>query len=699
VAAWMNTTSLLLAPVALVPLAQRYAPHLSTMSISNARIVATSEAVGDEIFPIGATEQDIEAFRVIKEIQQDHARRLREEAEAAAAAKAAADEEAAAAAAAVEAKSGSTALGPEKQHHQQPQQLSHPFRAPSYTSSIAKSRSTDLLASFPGAATDSPTTPDGPALPPRRLGGEGLPPATVQRLRLVDCVIDAAAVRRLAELKDLEHLVFMGCTFPTATGLDGIETLASACPKLQHLVLCSCDVRQVGPLAVLSQLLTLDLSGNPLLEDLTPLSHLKDLEELNVNGCSIHSVAPLAACSSLWKLEVAGNPLGSPAVGGGGGGGLAGRSMGSIPSLHGMAASSSRPLAASGSGASSSVSCGGLELLTRLQFLDAEHCGLVNIFALTTLSALRYLSLARNRIRHDEYARLPPEFSYSFPFLEHLDLSRTTLAFLRHFDGLQRLKVLRIDDNLLAHNALPQHLAVLPELRVLHADNCGLDDIRRLPELCPKLERLYASKNKQLTDDRMPNFVTMPHLRCIHLRSCSLTATRFFQHCCQIRELDISDNTLTRSGAAELSDTSPSLEVLLIGNCGIKDTTFLKDLVHLKRVDLRGNVLNAALPMYFMMLDSHAHMHAEQQAAAHSPPHRGGANLTNTPGSLSSRSLQRVYMPSCAAGGGDDDADRSGAAFSRSSSTLLRSPHIGPSAASPSRLIMKQAHIDPLAWV
>ncbi|CUG89000.1 Hypothetical protein, putative [Bodo saltans] len=69
VAAWMNTTSLLLAPVSLVPLAQRFAPHLTTMSISNARIVATSEAVGDDIFPIGATEEDIEAYRTIKEIQ------------------------------------------------------------------------------------------------------------------------------------------------------------------------------------------------------------------------------------------------------------------------------------------------------------------------------------------------------------------------------------------------------------------------------------------------------------------------------------------------------------------------------------------------------------------------------------------------------------------------------------------------------
>ncbi|CUG89001.1 leucine-rich repeat protein, putative [Bodo saltans] len=137
-------------------------------------------------------------------------------------------------------------------------------------------------------------------------------PAAVQRLRLVDCVIDAAALRRLAEPKDLEHLVFMGCTFPTATGIDGIEVLASACPKLQHLVLCSCDVRNVSPLALLSQLRTIDLSGNPLLEDISPLSHLKDLEEINLNGCSLHTVAPLAACGSLWKLEVAGNPLGAP---------------------------------------------------------------------------------------------------------------------------------------------------------------------------------------------------------------------------------------------------------------------------------------------------------------------------------------------------------------------------------------------------
>jgi hypothetical protein len=341
--------------------------------------------------------------------------------------------------------------------------------------------------------------------------------------------------------------------------------------------------------------------------------------------------------------------------------------------------------------------------LTRLEYLDAEHCGLVNITPLTSLANLRYLSLARNRLQHNDYARLPPEFSF-FVFLEALDLSKTGLAFLRHIDGLKHLQCLHIEDNVLAHNAFPQHISTLPNLTALYADNCSLDDLRRLPDICPKLQRLHASKNKQLTDDRMPVFATMPHLEIVHLRGCSLTSMHCFKGCGHVRELDVSDNTLTRGGASDLSDTGPSMEVLHLGNCGIRDTTFLKDLIHLKRVDLRGNVLNAALPSYFMMLDSHAHRHATT-AAATSPPHAQGGH---TPGSLSNRSgLQRMYTGPPPPGSsvltdvsGDDDADsnRGGAAFSRSSNTLLRTPHMGPSAASPSRYRVRQIHADPLAW-
>lgn len=226
--------------------------------------------------------------------------------------------------------------------------------------------------------------------------------------------------------------------------LDGIQNLTA----LTSVDFGYNGIRDLTPLASLTQLEAVNLTSNPALADLTPLSGLGELRVLSLSRNRISDLSPLSALTGLTTLYLDEN---------------------AIVDLTPL-----RPL-------------GGLRVL----YLS-ENPDLVDLGPLASLTNLRVLHLARNPGLSD----LSPLGRLSN--LTALDLDGSAITDLGPLGGLGELRVLYLANN-------PQlmdlgGLAPLVGLRVLHVSgNPNLVDVGPLSAL-PELTVLDLSNDANLND-------------------------------------------------------------------------------------------------------------------------------------------------------------------------------------------------------
>ena len=104
----------------------------------------------------------------------------------------------------------------------------------------------------------------------------------------------------LAALTQLESLDLSGCVLSEAS----LKTIGGL-TDLTSLRLSSCALRSVSPISGLTKLETLDLSGN-VFTSVTPLAGLTELKVLNLKNNTISSISALSACTKLENLNVSG---------------------------------------------------------------------------------------------------------------------------------------------------------------------------------------------------------------------------------------------------------------------------------------------------------------------------------------------------------------------------------------------------------
>lgn len=120
-------------------------------------------------------------------------------------------------------------------------------------------------------------------------------------LRLNDSELTSAALAPLAMLSQLDTLDLSKNQIADLGALAALRTL-------RLLVLAQNDVSDLTPLAALTQLQVLDFGDNRV-ADLAPLRSLRRLRQLNFDNNLIRDIAPLTALPLLQHVELSGNPL------------------------------------------------------------------------------------------------------------------------------------------------------------------------------------------------------------------------------------------------------------------------------------------------------------------------------------------------------------------------------------------------------
>jgi internalin A len=240
-------------------------------------------------------------------------------------------------------------------------------------------------------------------------GGAGGTPPSLPELPAVDCTTvtfkDAnldSAVRAALDIGDVDitAAVAAGLTDLNAqdagiADLSGIECLVG----LESAELGGGEapnqITNLGPLRYLSQLKSLDLSGNPL-TDLAPLIYLTELQTLALDNVDLPDLGPLAELPPLDLLSIQNATLNVPA------------SLAALKNIRGLAAigtiddatlvSSLTQLSHLELGYLALANADALATLGNLGYLDVLDMGLTSAAPFATLTELRHLSLRENDI-------------------------------------------------------------------------------------------------------------------------------------------------------------------------------------------------------------------------------------------------------------------------------------------------------------
>lgn len=216
--------------------------------------------------------------------------------------------------------------------------------------------------------------------------------------------------------------------------------------ELQTLVLQNASDLDLSPIAAVTSLRTLDLSGTAVsAADLDALGTMTWLGSLDLSGCGLSSVEALANMTALTALDLSNNSLGSVSA-------LAGLTALETLDLSGNVLDIADSL--SGLVNLTTLSLSGnpignvtpLRGLTALEDLDISNCDLQTIQPLASLTSLRLLNAADNDLQ--SVAALS-----ACTVLEELDLSGNQLTEVSVLAELEALLNLTLDNNQLT--ALP----------------------------------------------------------------------------------------------------------------------------------------------------------------------------------------------------------------------------------------------------
>ena len=267
-------------------------------------------------------------------------------------------------------------------------------------------------------------------------------------------------------LNNLQHLQISGTTVSSDV-VEAIGTLS----KLKTLILTECGISSISPLTHLTQLELLDL-GNNAIRDITALSDLQKLHTLNLSSNALISLDGLTSLTSLAVLDVSFNSIVTTAP------------LAYMQSLRELNVSSNalRNLDSIGN-------------LTQLKRLNVSYNELLDIDILVNCQNLIYLDVSHNTILNVDTAA-------NLLMLEELDFSYNEVSQLPQFAKDHPLRILRAEYNQISSL---KRLNGLKRLTHVFMDyNSEISSIHPLAS-CPSLKEVYVYGSKvndvsELTD-------------------------------------------------------------------------------------------------------------------------------------------------------------------------------------------------------
>ncbi|HEY8510899.1 MAG TPA: leucine-rich repeat domain-containing protein [Cyclobacteriaceae bacterium] len=194
-------------------------------------------------------------------------------------------------------------------------------------------------------------------------------------------------------------------------------------------------LRDIEPLAELSNLKTLDLSGTGI-TDLTPIRNLTGLVELDISQTAVTDLTPLKYSDKLKRLVLAGTPVNDLTV------------VGQMPAL---------------------------------ETLDISRTGVLDIAPLSACTSLKYLHMEAAPV-----SDLQPLAALTA--LVEVDAAQTLIRDLTPLSGLTKLEVLSLDSTYFQDISA---LTTLESLKVLSLNHTAVANLRPLQNL-KNLERVYC---------------------------------------------------------------------------------------------------------------------------------------------------------------------------------------------------------------
>lgn len=261
----------------------------------------------------------------------------------------------------------------------------------------------------------------------------------------------------LEELPELTKLDLSGIRL-TEADLSGIAQHAG----LSHLSLANCSLSTIQPLASLTNLVYLDLSGNTL-RNISILSGMANLQQLYLGNNVVSALDPLTGLKELEVLDISYNAVSSLAP------------LNGLQKLKNLIAPNNQI---------ESVSA--LKNLTTIEVLDISHNNLSDISPLTGLTAMVELNASNN-------ALISMSGIQNMIHLRILNLSYNQITELPAFQ--KKCELVNID---MSHNLLlnVDTLTGLPWLNTVNIDyNEEVEDLRPL-DTCPVLVRVNAFGTK-----------------------------------------------------------------------------------------------------------------------------------------------------------------------------------------------------------
>lgn len=297
------------------------------------------------------------------------------------------------------------------------------------------------------------------------------------------------------------------------------------------------SIKTLSDLTALTNLRTIELSGESAVEDYSVLSAINTLESISLTSCKLTSenLSQLFTLTNISKLYLSGN---------------------NISSVDGISA------------------------LNHLTELDLSQNNISSVSSLSGLNSLSVLDLSGNVIT--DLSGLS-----SLSSLSELDLSdNSTLTNLNGLSSLTRLKVLRIS-NLDISSLSP--LSTCTGVEEIYADGCKISDVDALAT-CRSLKILDVS-NTGVT-----SFISLAQtpISQITANNCQVNSSAAFSGLSSLTNLTLKSNALTE--VLTLASLNMLQNLDISGN-PITDVSMLIDCVSLKYlncsgIDVSGSVLS-----------------------------------------------------------------------------------------------------------
>jgi Leucine-rich repeat (LRR) protein len=259
----------------------------------------------------------------------------------------------------------------------------------------------------------------------------------------------------LGELKLLDHLdLMMTAPNPDLTGMGNLKRL-----KELNLRANSPDLSGIGSLESLRKL---DLSLSRYISDISPLAGMTKLETLDLSGNAISNISPLAGMTKLETLGLSNNQISDIRP-------LAGLTQLESLKLRSNPISDIEPLAG----------------LTQLQYLDLYENEISDIEPLAGLTQLQYLDLYVNEI-----SDIRPLAGLTQ--LQELEICCNEISDIRPLAGLTQLQVLNLGYNKISDIS---PLAGLTKLEILWLYN------NQIPSVVDTLDAMESLREATISNN------------------------------------------------------------------------------------------------------------------------------------------------------------------------------------------------------